>query len=121
MYNILESLHGVLKWGSLDDWEAPNAENNLREGGKFKTVMATKNKSMSFDFIGTYTVVTEHEVIVYDMDGEDHRHGRVEFVTVSEGTKVMETFVPENENSEEMQGAGWQAILDNFKRYVENN
>lgn len=52
---------------------------------------------------------------------EAGRHVRVEFAIVSEGTKVTETFDPENENAEEMQRAGWQAILDNFKKYVENN
>jgi hypothetical protein len=34
-------------------------------------------------------------------------------------TIVTETFDPENENPSEIQKAGWQAILDNFKKYVE--
>ena len=36
-------------------------------------------------------------------------------------TKVVETFEAENENSVELQQGGWQAILDNFKKYVEAN
>lgn len=102
-----------------DDWEAPYAENDLRTGGKFKTVMAAKDKSASFDFTGVYTVVKEHERIEYDM--EDGRHVSIEFTEVPEGVKVKETFDPENENSEEMQRSGWQAILDNFKKHVEGN
>lgn len=102
------------------DWEAPAAENDLKEGGKFKTTMAAKDKSASFDFGGTYTTVREHQLIEYVMD-EAGRHVKVEFKEVPEGVQVTEFFDPENENPIEMQRAGWQAILDNFKKYVEGN
>ena len=102
-----------------DDWEAPTAENDLRAGGKFKTRMQAKDGSSGFDFTGTYTEVKEHELIEYDMD--DGRHVRVEFAEIPDGVRVTETFDPESENSEEMQRSGWQAILDNFKKYVEEN
>lgn len=102
-----------------DDWEAPEAENDLRESGKFKTVMAAKDGSASFDFTGVYTTVKEHQLIEYDMD--DGRHVKVEFADSPEGVRITESFDPENENPEEKQRSGWQAILDNFKKYVENN
>jgi uncharacterized protein YndB with AHSA1/START domain len=102
-----------------DDWEAPAAENDLRVGGKFKTVMAAKDKSNGFDFTGTYTVVKENELIEYDMD--DGRHVKVEFEDAPGGVKVIETFDPDNQYPLEMQRSGWQAILDNFKKYVEQN
>ncbi|HEX7017577.1 MAG TPA: SRPBCC domain-containing protein, partial [Patescibacteria group bacterium] len=98
---------------ATDDWEAYGAENDVRVGGKFKTTMAAKDKSASFDFTGMYTVVNEQALIEYDMS--DGRHVKVEFTQVPEGTKVVETFDPESENSVEMQKSGWQAILDNFK------
>lgn len=101
-----------------NDWEAPAAENDLRVGGRFKTVMAAKDKSSSFDFAGTYTVVKEHELIEYDMD--DNRHVKVEFEETPEGVRVTETFDAESENPEEMQRSGWQSILDNFKKYTES-
>jgi uncharacterized protein YndB with AHSA1/START domain len=101
-----------------DDWEASGIENDLRTGGKFKTVMGAKDKSTSFDFMGTYSNVQEHKLIEYDMS--DGRHVRVEFAETPEGVKITETFDPENENSEELQRSGWQAILDNFKKYVES-
>lgn len=109
----------IEKWAfAQDDWEAYGAENDLRVGGTFKTTMAAKDKSASFDFTGTYTKVDEHEVIEYTMD--DGRKVSVKFETVDgDKTKVTETFDPESENSAEMQRAGWQAILDNFKKYVE--
>jgi uncharacterized protein YndB with AHSA1/START domain len=109
----------IMKWAfASDDWEAPESENDLRVGGNFKTVMAAKDKSTSFDFEGTYTEVKEHELIEYDFG---NRHVKIEFIQLLEGVKIIETFDPENENSEELQRNGWQAILDNFKKYIESN
>jgi uncharacterized protein YndB with AHSA1/START domain len=109
----------IVNWAfASDDWEAPSAENDLREGGKFKTTMAAKDKSASFDFTGVYTAVKENELIEYRMD--DGRHVKIEFTEVPAGTKAMVTFDPEDENPIEMQRGGWQGILDNFKKYVES-
>lgn len=114
----------ITKWAfASDDWEAPEAENDLKVGGKFRTKMAAKDKSASFDFGGIYTAVKEHELIEYDMSktpGEQGaRHVKNEFIQTPEGVKIVTTFDPEQENSEEKQRSGWQAILDNFKKYVE--
>lgn len=109
----------IVQWAfAQDDWEAPAAENDVRTGGRFKTVMAAKDKSTSFDFAGTYTNVNGHEVIEYDMD--DGRHAAIRFEEVPEGVKITETFEMENENSEELQRSGWQAILENFKKHAES-
>lgn len=108
----------IMNWAfASDDWEAPEAENDLRVGGNFRTRMAARDKSAGFDFSGTYTAVTDHELIEYDMD--DKRHARVEFRDLPEGVNVTVTFDPENENPIDMQRDGWQAISDNFKKYVE--
>jgi len=110
----------IVHWAfASDDWEAPAAENYLRVGGRFKTTMAAKDRTTSFDFTGVYTNVKEHELIEYDID--DGRHVEVEFRELPEGVKITETFEPENENPEKMQRSGWQAILDNFKKYAEAN
>lgn len=110
----------ITQWAFADDsWEAPSAQNDLKVGGTFVTVMAAKDKSAQFDFGGTYTAVKEHALIEYDM-GESGRHVKVEFSEVPEGVKIVETFDPEGENSLEMQRNGWQAILDNFKKHVES-
>ena len=110
----------IVRWAfASSDWEAPAAENDLRIGGKFKTTMAAKDKSASFDFTGAYTNVKEHELIEYNID--DGRHVNVEFSELPKegGVKITETFEPENENPKDMQRAGWQAILDSFKKYAE--
>lgn len=108
----------ITKWAfASDDWEAPAAENDLRVGGKFSTIMAAKDKSVSFDFNGVYTAVKINEVIEYDI--EDGRHVKVEFIQTPNGVKVTETFAMEDINSEDKQREGWQAILNNFKKYTE--
>ena len=84
----------IMNWAfASDDWHAPRSENDLTVGGKFSTTMAAKDGSASFDFGGIYTAVKNHELIEYDM---------------------------EETNPEEMQRGGWQAILDNFKKYAES-
>lgn len=109
-----------MNWAfASDEWEAPAAENDLRVGGKFKTTMAAKDKSSGFDFTGTYTALKANELIEYDID--DGRHVKVEFVDTPDGVKVTETFDPENTYPQDMQRSGWQAILDNFKKYAEAN
>jgi hypothetical protein len=49
----------------------------------------------------------------------DERKVRVVFLADGNETKVSETFDTESTHSVEMQRAGWQAILDNFKKYTE--
>jgi uncharacterized protein YndB with AHSA1/START domain len=108
----------VTRWAfASDDWIAPHAENDLREGGRFKTVMAAADGSAQFDFTGIYTRVEEGKAIEYDMD--DGRHVSVRFSEVPGGVHITQTFEAESENPVEMQRAGWQAILDNFKKYAE--
>lgn len=109
----------VVHWNAAsDDWECPTAKSDLTEGGKFSYTMRAKDKSASFDFNGTYTKIEEGKSIEYVI--EDGRKVSVNFEDAEEGVEVTETFDPENENPEEMQQAGWQSILDNFKRYTES-
>lgn len=110
----------ITQWcAASDDWHAPYAENDLKAGGKFKTTMAAKDGSFSFDFEGVYDRVEEPKRIEYTMG--DGRKVKVDFVQEADLVKVVEVFDPENTHSEEMQRSGWQAILDNFKKYVESN
>lgn len=110
----------ITKWcHASEDWHAPHAENDLQVGGTFKTTMAAKDGSVSFDFGGTYTTVKEHESIAYTLD--DNRKVSINFTQVGDDTKVTETFEAEDINPIEMQRDGWQAILNNFKKYTESN
>ena len=108
----------IVQWNSAqDDWHTTRSTVDLREGGKFLSRMEAKDGSSGFDFEGTYTRVVPHEVIEYRMS--DGREVRVEFVERSGRVVVTTTFDAESENPPEMQRAGWQAIADNFARYVE--
>ncbi|MDI5948909.1 SRPBCC family protein [Flavobacterium yafengii] len=110
----------VMKWNNAsEDWHTPFAENDLKVGKKFKYTMASKDGTMRFDFEGIYTNVVNHSLIEYEM--ADRRKVKIVFEKDAKGIKVIESFDPETENSEEMQKNGWQAILDNFKKYVENS
>lgn len=109
----------IVNWAfASSDWEVPAAKNDFRVGGRFVTTMAAKDKSQGFDFSGVYTAIKQFELIEYDMD--DARHARVEFFEIPQGVTVKVTFDLENENPEELQRNGWQAISDNFKKYTES-
>ncbi|RNB53893.1 SRPBCC family protein [Brevibacillus gelatini] len=110
----------ITKWNQAsDDWHAPRAENDLRVGGKFVTRMEAKDGSMGFDFGGTYDVVKLHEEIAYTMG--DGRKVEITFIARGNETEVVETFDAEDIHPVEYQQAGWQAILDNFKKYTETH
>lgn len=108
----------ITQWcAASDDWHAPYAENDLRKDGKFKTTMAAKDGSFSFDFEGTYTKVEPNRTIEYVMS--DGRKVQIIFSEQGNTTHITETFEAENENPIEMQRGGWQAILNNFKTHTE--
>jgi uncharacterized protein YndB with AHSA1/START domain len=110
----------IMNWNfASSDWHCPKAENNLVVGGEFHYLMAAKDESFSFDFWGTYQKIEKEKGI--DILLGDGRNMSVYFEETPEGTIVTESFEPESENSPELQKAGWQAILDNFKQCVESN
>lgn len=111
----------ITKWNTAsEDWHTPRSENDLRVGGKFSARMEAKDGSFGFDFGGTYDEVIPHEKISYTMD--DGRRTNITFSSDGDNeTKVVETFEAESTNPVEMQRGGWQAILDNFKKYTETN
>lgn len=107
----------IVQWNTASpDWHTTRAEVDLRDGGAFSSRMEAKDGSFGFDFAGTYTKIVPHALIEYTMGD---RVAAVEFLPGSEGTTVRVTFEAEAENSVEMQRDGWQAILDNFGRFVE--
>ena len=110
----------ITKWSNAsDDWHTPRAENDLRTGGKFVSRMEAKDGSMGFDFGGTYDEVRDNEYIEYTMG--DNRKVKVTFTSNGSSTKIVESFEAEDTHPIEMQRGGWQAILDNFKKYTEAN
>jgi uncharacterized protein YndB with AHSA1/START domain len=107
----------ITQWNTaIDTWHCPSASVDLREGGAFSSRMEAKDGSMGFDFAGTYTKVDKHRQID-SLFGD--RTSSVKFSEGPNGVTVGVDFDAEDQNPEEMQRGGWQAILDNFKKHVE--
>jgi hypothetical protein len=81
--------------------------------------MEAKDGSMGFDFEGIYTNVIDNQLIEYVL--ADNRKIIIEFKEYENCVKIIEKFDPEDENSLELQEQGWQAILNSFKKYVDEN
>jgi uncharacterized protein YndB with AHSA1/START domain len=110
----------ITRWNyASEDWHTPKAENDLRDGGKFNFRMESKDGSMGFDFWGVYNKIIPNRQIEYTIG--DGRKVRIDFFPLENKTEIVEVFEAETENPIEMQRGGWQAILDNFKRFTEKN
>lgn len=108
----------IVKWNAAsDDWHTTKSDVDLRVGGKFCSRMEAKDGSVGFDFEGTYTAVEPNSLLEYSFGG---RTARIEFSESAGGVNVKVSFDAEEENSEQQQRDGWQAILNNFKRHVES-
>ena len=107
----------IKQWNTAsDDWHTTKSIVDLRIGGAFASRMEAKEGSFGFDFAGTYTKIVPNEWIGYSFGD---RTGDVEFITGNNGVTVRVTFDAESENPVEQQRQGWQAILNNFAKYVE--
>ena len=115
LYNTPEH---IKNWNAAsDDWHTTKSAVDLREGGAFSSRMEAKDGSMGFDFAGNFTKIIEHALIEYTFGD---RKATIQFADTAEGVRLSITFEAETTYSTEQQQQGWQAILDNFKRYVES-
>jgi uncharacterized protein YndB with AHSA1/START domain len=109
----------ICNWNhASDDWHTTHAENDLRPGGRFLSRMEAKDGSFGFDFYGTYDRIIPEQLIEITLG--DNRKVKITFTEEEGSTKLVETFEAESVNSLELQQFGWQAILDNFKKYTES-
>ncbi|MCO6360840.1 uncharacterized protein YndB with AHSA1/START domain [Roseivirga pacifica] len=117
-WNCYTNPEHITKWNFADDsWHCPSAENDLRVGGKMKSRMEAKDGSFGFDFEAIYDEVKENEKIVYHL--EDGRSVDITFEDKGGSILIKIVFDAENENPVDMQKAGWQAILDNYKKHAQ--
>ncbi len=108
----------ITKWNfASEDWQCPHATNDMRVGGKYIARMEAKDGSFGFDFEAVYDEIVDGESFSYTMP--DGREVNVNFKAADDKTEVSISFDAEAENSIELQRQGWQAILDNFKKYTE--
>lgn len=110
----------ITKWSNAsDDWHTPRAEHDLKVGGRFNFRMEARDGSQGFDFGGVYDVVKPNQQLDYTIG--DGRKVNISFSSEDGRTKIVETFEAEGMYPIEMQRGGWQAILNSFKKYAENN
>lgn len=110
----------ITRWNfATEDWCCPSASNDMRVGGTYHARMESKDGSFGFDFEAIYDAVRDGESFTYTMI--DGRRADVVFETSGKHTKVTVTFDPESQNPVDLQRDGWQAILNNFKEYVEKS
>jgi uncharacterized protein YndB with AHSA1/START domain len=108
----------ITEWNfASPDWHCPRAESDLREGGAFSYRMEARDGSFGFDFGGTFLTVSPPMELRYAL-GPD-REVVVEFTPEGRQTRVSQSFTPEATHSLEQQRAGWQSILDNYRKHVE--
>jgi uncharacterized protein YndB with AHSA1/START domain len=106
----------ITQWNfAHPSWHCPSASNDLRVGGKYSARMEARDGSAGFDFEAIYEEITIGRFFRYGMSG---REVTVHFKPHPEGTEIIVSFDPENENPIDLQRQGWQAILDNFKNYA---
>ncbi len=109
----------IKQWNTAsDDWHTTKSSVDLRVGGTFSSRMEAKDGSFGFDFAGTYTNIVPNELIEYKFGD---RKGTVQFVTNANSVLIRVTFDAETENPIELQRQGWQAILNNFAKFVEGH
>lgn len=110
----------VIHWNfAHESWCCPSAEVDFKEGGSSKYRMEAKDGSFGFDLIATFTAIVPQEWIASSL--EDGRKVEVKFASNGQQTILVQRFEPETQNPIELQQQGWQAILDQFKRYCEQN
>lgn len=120
VWHAWNSVSYIKEWAfASDDWAAEGIKNDVRVGGHFKARNFAKDGSMEFLMQYTYDQVEPEKLLTYTMD--DRRKVRIEFTDINGDTKIDQMFDPEAENSEEMQRIGWQAYLDNFKKFAETS
>lgn len=119
----------MIYWSfASDDWYCPKSSWKLEIWNKFSATFAAKDWSMSFELEWEYTYIDEYkkiEYIIIDMQYwefyiEKWRKVSVIFEKTIDWIKITETFDAEEIHPNEMQIAGWQAILENFKKYCES-
>jgi uncharacterized protein YndB with AHSA1/START domain len=117
VWNCYTNPEHIICWNFADpSWHCPKAENDMTIGGKYMARMEAKDGSFGFDFEAVYTKIDMGNAYSYAFGD---RFCDVHFQESDGQTEVVVSFDPETEHPVEMQQAGWQAILNNFKSYVE--
>lgn len=114
------------KWNVPEGMTVPEAEQDIRVGGKFRAVLMEADGTRH-TAVGEYREVTPPERLVYTHAWltDDETNGRttpqtivtVEFLTENDGTRVVLTQTGfANKASRDGHEGGWSSTLDQFAR-----
>ena len=118
-FKLYHTPEHITKWNfASDDWECPKASSEFKVGGRFNYYMQSKDQSTGFDFTGIFDVIEKPTLIKYHLD--DNREVEIHFNEQGNQTFIEVIIDAEKENSIALQKRGWQAILNNYKTYVES-
>ena len=68
VWNCYTNPTHITKWNfASPDWHCPNAENDMRVGGKYRARMEAKDGSFGFDFEAVYNEVVPDRIFAYTM------------------------------------------------------
>src|SRR6187431_1294054 len=95
----------ITQWNFADpSWHCPEAENDLRVGGKYRARMEAKDGSFGFDFEAIYSEVEPGKKLAYEMP--DGRQADLVLKPINGDTEAIVTFDAETENPVEFQKGG---------------
>lgn len=118
VWNVYTSAEDIKEWNhAADDWRCTKVINDLRIGGKLTYHMSAMDGSAAFNFDAEYTSLVPFRQIAYRI--ADGRNVVIDFTSHLDSTDVRITVDPESVKPVAEQQAGWQAILSNFKTYIE--
>jgi uncharacterized protein YndB with AHSA1/START domain len=84
VWNYYTQPEHITKWNFADpSWHCPEAENDLRVGGKYRARMEAKDGSFGFDFEAVYSEISMENNFTY---GLDKRNVIVEFKELTQIT-----------------------------------
>jgi len=113
--------------GALEFWHCPQAVGEEpKVGGIFTHTFAAKDGMTSFDFSGRYDEVEPMRRIQYTLGDASEvftpstRSVETTFTPVPSGVEVVQIFDTEDSHTLEQQKAGWAAVLEHFRQYVES-
>ena len=119
VWTYYTSPNHIVNWNfASEEWCCPSASNDFTIGGRYVARMESRDGKYGFNFEAIYEEITLFEFFKYAFGD---RTAIVDFMDEDGQTKVVVSFDPEKENSIEVQKQGWQAILNNFKKYTESH
>ncbi len=109
----------IAQWHSVsEEWHCHTIKNNFKAKGSFDYRMVSRKGQPGYSLAGVYDDISVYNHINYTLI--DGRKVRVRFLSSNGETEIIESIEAESNRPIEQQQKEWQAILNSFKKYLEN-